>query len=64
MQPLYFAVENSQGQPLTAPARNDASLFVVIRADIRRLDPSLKAGFTLFNQASELLLSSLTTDGP
>jgi lipopolysaccharide transport system ATP-binding protein len=64
LQPLYFAVENSQGQPLTAPARNDASLFVVIRADVRRLDPSLKVGFGLFNQDSELLLSSLTTDGP
>jgi lipopolysaccharide transport system ATP-binding protein len=64
MQPLYFAVENAQGQPLTAPARNDASLSVVIRADIRRLDPSLKVGFGLFNQDSELLLSSLTTDGP
>jgi lipopolysaccharide transport system ATP-binding protein len=64
IQPLYFAVENSEGQPLTAPARNDASLFVVIRADVRRVDPSLKAGFTLFNQDSELLLSSVTTDGP
>ena len=39
MQPLYFAVENAHGQPLTAPARNDASLYVVVRADIRRLDP-------------------------
>ncbi len=62
MQPLYFAVENSQGEPLTGPARNDALLCVVIRAEVRRLDPSLKAGFTLFNQDSELLLSSMTTD--
>jgi lipopolysaccharide transport system ATP-binding protein len=64
MQPLYFAVENSQGQPLTDPVRNDASLFVVIRAYLSRPDPSLKAGFALFNQDSEHLLSSLTTDGP
>jgi lipopolysaccharide transport system ATP-binding protein len=64
MQPRYFAVENSRGQPLTGPVRNDAPLFVVIRAEIRRLDPSLKVGFTLFNQDSDLLLSSLTTDGP
>jgi lipopolysaccharide transport system ATP-binding protein len=64
MQPLYFAVEDAQGQPVTAPARNDALLFVVIRADIRQRDPSLKAGFALFNQDSEHLLSSVTTDGP
>ena len=63
MQPLYFAIENANGQPLTAPARNDAPLVVVIRAAIRRIDPSIKAGFTLFNETSELL-SSLTTDGP
>jgi lipopolysaccharide transport system ATP-binding protein len=64
IQPIYFAVEDSDGQPLTAPARSDASLFVVIRADVRRLDPSLKVGFSLFNQDSHQLLSSLTTDGP
>jgi lipopolysaccharide transport system ATP-binding protein len=64
IQPLYFAVENSQGQPLTAPIRNDAPIFVVIRANLRRLDPSLKAGFALFNQDSDHLLSSLMTDGP
>ncbi len=64
MQPLYFAIENAQGQPLTAPARNDASLVVVVRANIHSLDPSLKIGFRLFNQDSELLLSSVTTDGP
>ena len=64
MQPLYFAVEDPAGHPLIAPVRNDTSVAVVIRADIRRLDPALKAGFTMFNQDSELLLSSVTTDGP
>jgi lipopolysaccharide transport system ATP-binding protein len=63
MQPLYFAVENCQGVPLTSPVRNDEPLFVVIRADVRQLDPALNAGFALFNQDSELLLWSLTTDG-
>jgi lipopolysaccharide transport system ATP-binding protein len=64
MQPLYFAIEDSRGEPLTAPARNDAPLSVVIRANVRQLDQSLKIGFTLFNQDSDLLLSSMTTDGP
>jgi len=64
LQPLRFAVENLEGQPLSGPVRNDTPLFVVIHANIRRLDPSLKAGFTLFNQNSELLLSSVTTDAP
>jgi lipopolysaccharide transport system ATP-binding protein len=64
MQPLYFAIVDSQGEPLTAPARNDAPLSVVIRAHVRQLDHALKIGFTLFNQDSDLLLSSITTDGP
>jgi lipopolysaccharide transport system ATP-binding protein len=64
MQPRYFAVQNSRGEPLTAPVRNDEPLFVVIRADIRQIDPALNAGFALFNQDSEQLLWSLTTDGP
>ena len=64
MQPLFFAVVNEQGEPLTAPVRSDALLFVVIRVEIRQLDPALNAGFALFNQDSELLLWSLTTDGP
>ena len=64
MQPLYFAVETARGQPLTAPARNDTPLCVVIRARVRQLDPALKVGYTLFNQDSQLLLSSVTTDGP
>jgi lipopolysaccharide transport system ATP-binding protein len=64
MQPLSFAVVNEQGAPLTAPVRSDEPLFVVIRADIRQLDPALCVGFALFNQDSELLLWSLTTDRP
>ncbi|MBI4470331.1 MAG: ABC transporter ATP-binding protein [Acidobacteria bacterium] len=64
LQPLYFAVVNEMHQPLTAPVRNDTPLFVVIRADVRQLDPALNVGFALFNQDAELLLWSLTTDGP
>jgi lipopolysaccharide transport system ATP-binding protein len=64
MQPLYFAVESSHGQPLIAPVRNDDPLAVVIRANVRRPDPSLKIGFSLFNESSQLLLLSMTTDGP
>jgi len=61
---LYFAVEDFDGRPLTAPARGDSAIFVVIRANVRRLDPSLKIGFTLFNQDSHEILTSLTTDTP
>ena len=64
MQPLYFAIEDADGRPLMTPARNDEPLFVVIRADVRQLDPALCMGFALFNQDSHLLLWSLTTDGP
>ncbi len=62
MQPVYFAIENGQGQPVTASVRNDERLVVVIRADVRQLDPALCIGFDLFNQDSQLLLSSLATD--
>jgi len=64
MQPLYFAVVDSQGEPLTVPARNDQQLYVVIRMNVHQLDPALNAGFALFNRDSEQLLWSLTTDGP
>jgi lipopolysaccharide transport system ATP-binding protein len=63
MQPLYFAIEDANGTPLRTPTRNDAPLTVVIRAALRRVDPSIKIGFTLLNETCELL-SSLTTDGP
>jgi lipopolysaccharide transport system ATP-binding protein len=62
MQPLYFAVVNDAGLPLSTPAHNDEQLHVIIRADVRSLDPALNAGFALFNQDSEILLWSLTTD--
>jgi lipopolysaccharide transport system ATP-binding protein len=63
MQPLYFAIEDANGRPLSRTIRNDEPLFVVIRAEIRQLDPALCLGFALFNQDSHLLLWSLTTDG-
>jgi lipopolysaccharide transport system ATP-binding protein len=44
--------------------RNDEPLFVVIRAIVRHRDPALNAGFALFNEDSEELLWSMTTDGP
>ena len=64
MQPQYLAVEDADGRPLTAPARNDQAMFVTIRVDVRQLDPALCVGFALYNQDSHLLLWSLTTDGP
>jgi lipopolysaccharide transport system ATP-binding protein len=64
MQPLYLAIHDEHDAPLTAPARNDEPLNVVIRADVRQLDPALCIGFTLFNQDSQPLLWSLTTDTP
>lgn len=62
MQPLYFAVVDETGQPLTTPVRNDAPIFVMIRAEIRQLDPALNMGFSLFNENGQELLCSLTTD--
>ena len=64
MQPQYLAVEDANGRPLTAPARNDEALFVTSRVDVRQLDPALCVGLALYNEDSHLLLLSLTTDGP
>jgi homopolymeric O-antigen transport system ATP-binding protein len=64
MQPTYFAVETADRQPLHEPARGDTSLFVVIRANVKQLDPALRTGFVMFNQDSQHLLSSFATDGP
>jgi len=64
LQPIFFAVADEQGEPLTAAVLNDRPLHVLIRAVIGQLDPSLSVGFALYNEDSELLLWSLTTDGP
>jgi lipopolysaccharide transport system ATP-binding protein len=64
MQPLAFELVDVRGQPLSGPIRNDEQVSVVIRAEVRQADPALNAGFALFNQDSDLLLWSLTTDGP
>jgi homopolymeric O-antigen transport system ATP-binding protein len=64
IQPIYFAVETADRQPLREPARGDTSLFVVIRAKVRQRDPAIKAGFVLYNENSLHLLTSLTTDSP
>ena len=63
VQPLYFAVVDAAGKPLNSPVRNDQQLYVTIRADVRQVDPALNAGFSLYNQESQELLWSLTTDG-
>jgi lipopolysaccharide transport system ATP-binding protein len=62
IQPLYFAIENEEREPLDGPARNDRRLFVVIRADVRQLDPAICLGFNLYDDESQLVLSSLNTD--
>jgi lipopolysaccharide transport system ATP-binding protein len=62
IQPLYFAIENEDAEPLDGPARNDHRLFVVIRADVRQLDPAICLGFNLYDDESQLVLSSLQTD--
>lgn len=64
MKPLSFAVTDELGHALTAPARGDQPLAVVIRLDMRQVDPSFNAGFSLFDQDSRELLWSMTTDGP
>jgi len=64
LQPTYFAIVTENNKPLVAPVRNDEPLHVVIRARARELDRTLNIGFALFNQDSEQMLWSLTTDGP
>lgn len=62
MMPLRFSLHHADGTLLTGPARNDEPLFVEIEMDVRISDPALNAGFALFNQDSEQILWSLTTD--
>jgi len=64
VQPLYFAITDEAGRPLTGPAANDRPLSVVVRTDVRHADSSLQVGFSLYSQDSRELLRSLTTDGP
>lgn len=64
MQPIYFALVNRQGHSISQAVRNDEELYVVIRANIIQLDPALCMGFSLFNEAGQELLRSLSTDGP
>jgi lipopolysaccharide transport system ATP-binding protein len=62
-KPLYFAIRNASGVPLSAPVRNDEQLSIVIRAEVREPDPALNFGIALFNEDGQMLLWSLTTDG-
>lgn len=64
MRPLYFAVVDGQGEPLTRPASNDQPLYVVIRMLVKQSDPALSVGFVLYTENSDLLLWSISTDGP
>lgn len=64
MQPLFFAVVDKNGLPLQNPVRNDEPLRIIIRANIKQSDPALNAGIALYDQESNLLMWSLTTDGP
>lgn len=64
MRPLYFAVVDEQGQPLTAPASNDQSLTVVIRMLVKQADPALSVGFVVYTENSDILLWSISTDRP
>ena len=64
LQPLSFAVVDAEGRTLQGAVRNDDQLSVVIKVDVRELDPALNIGFSLFNQESAEILWSLTTDRP
>jgi lipopolysaccharide transport system ATP-binding protein len=64
MRPLYFAVVDENGQPLTGAASNDQNLSVEIRMLVKLADPLLSVGFVLYNGNSDLLLWSISTDGP
>jgi lipopolysaccharide transport system ATP-binding protein len=64
MRPMSFEVVDAKGCALSAPIRSDERISVIIRAEVRQSDPALNAGFALFNRDSDLLLWSLTTDGP
>lgn len=63
-QPLRFDIVDGKGRPVSAPVGNDEQLLVRIRADIRQPTSDLNFGFALYNGDSEVLLWTLTTDGP
>ncbi|SFV32729.1 polysaccharide ABC transporter ATP-binding protein [Hyphomicrobium facile] len=62
LQPLYFAVVDLDGKAVTAPARNDEQLHIVVRFDVRQNDPALNIGIAIFSGRSEELLWSLSSD--
>ena len=64
MSPLSFAVLDAGRRPITAPVRNDDDIVVEIRIDVKQVDPALNVGFALFNQSSQELFWTLSTDGP
>jgi lipopolysaccharide transport system ATP-binding protein len=64
MRPLSFAVFGAGRRLITAPVRNDDDIVVEIQIDVKQIDPALNVGFALFNQSSQELFWTLSTDGP
>ncbi len=64
MRPEYFAIVDAHGEPLKTPVRGDQQIYALIRADVRSIDPALNAGIVIYNQQSDELAWSFTTDAP
>jgi lipopolysaccharide transport system ATP-binding protein len=63
LNPISFALRDSQGCVITSPVRNDEPVELHVCVDVQQLDPSLNIGLALYNENSELILWSLSTDG-
>ena len=60
--PVWLAVTDGAGQPLTGPIANDQQAWVILDLEIRELDPGLTMGYALHDSDGHLLYWSYTTD--
>lgn len=61
-KPISIEVINREGILIIGEIDNREQVTVRICAEIKKFDPTIKIGFSLFDENSQLILSSFTTD--
>lgn len=59
-----FRVTDADRQTLLQPVTNRQGFFVEIDVNIKKTDPALNFGFSVFDEQGQELMWSVTTDGP
>ncbi len=63
-KPLSMYLADKNGKPCDASIRNDSRIELVIKGEIRAIDPALTIGYALYSDDGVLLYWSFQTDGP